>query len=33
MDTIAEQIQRIRMHGLHLSRKCQDITQLSRDLM
>lgn len=33
MDTIAEQIQRIRMHGLYLSRKCQDITQLSRDLM
>ena len=33
MDTIAEQIQRRRMHGLYLSRKCGDITQLSRDLM
>ena len=33
MDTIAEQIQRRRMHGLYLSRKCEDITQLSRDLM
>lgn len=33
MDIIAEQIQRRRMHGLYLSRKCGDITQLSRDLM
>ena len=33
MDIIAEQIQRRRMHGLYLSRKCEDITQLSRDLM
>lgn len=33
MDIIAEQIQRRRMHGLYLSRKCEDITQLSRALM
>ena len=33
MDIIAEQIQRRRMHGLYLSRKCEDITQLARDLM
>ena len=33
MDKITEQIQRKRMHGLYLSRKCEDITQLSRDLL
>ena len=33
MDIIAEQIQRRRMHGLYLSRKCGDLTQLARDLM
>ena len=33
MDSITEQIQRRRMHGLYLSRKCDDLTQLSRDLM
>lgn len=33
MDKTAEQIIRRRMHGLYLSRKCEDITRLSRDLM
>ena len=33
MDAFAEQIQRRRMHGLYLSRKCGDIVQLSRELM
>ena len=33
MDTVTEQIQRRRMHGLYLSRKCGDIVRLSRELM
>ena len=33
MDIITEQIQRRRMHGLYLSRKCDDLTQLAHDLM
>lgn len=33
MDKITEQILRRRMHGLYLSRKCEDITQLSRELL
>jgi len=33
MDKITEQILRKRMHGLYLSRKCGDITQLSRELL
>ncbi|MCH5198541.1 MAG: winged helix DNA-binding domain-containing protein [Oscillospiraceae bacterium] len=33
MDIIAEQIERRRMHGLYLSRKCENITQLSRNLI
>ena len=33
MEIIAEQIQQRRMHRLYLSRKCEDITSLSRDLM
>lgn len=33
MDNITEQIIRRRMHGLYLSHKCEDIVQLSRELM
>lgn len=33
MDKITEQILRIRMHGLYLSRRCEDITQLSHELL
>ncbi|MDD4493943.1 MAG: crosslink repair DNA glycosylase YcaQ family protein [Eubacteriales bacterium] len=33
MDKITEQILRRRMHGLYLSRKCEDITQLSHELL
>ena len=33
MDKMKEQILRRRMHGLYLSRKCGDITQLSRELL
>lgn len=33
MDKINEQILTRRMHGLYLTRKCRDITQLSRQLM
>lgn len=33
MDKIKEQILRRRMHGLYLSRKCEDITQLSHELL
>ena len=33
MDKITEQILRRRMHGLYLSRKCEDITQLSNKLL
>ena len=33
MDKITEQILRRRMHGLYLSRKCDDIVQLSRELL
>ena len=33
MDKSAERIMQRRMHGLYLSRKCEDITQLSRDLL
>ncbi len=33
MDKITEQILRRRMHGLYLSRKCADITQLSHELL
>lgn len=33
MDKIAEQIVRQRMHGLYLSRRCGDITQLSGELL
>lgn len=33
MDKITEQILQRRMHGLYLSRKCDDITRLSRELL
>lgn len=33
MDKTAEQIVRMRMHGLYLSRKCGDLIELSRELM
>lgn len=33
MDKITEQILRKRMHGLYLSRRCKEITELSRELM
>ena len=33
MDKITEQIQRRRMHGLYLSRQCDNLTQLSRELL
>ena len=33
MDKITEQIIQRRMHGLYLSRKCEDITELSRELL
>ncbi len=33
MDKMTEQILRRRMHGLYLSRKCEDITQLSHKLL
>ncbi|GHV26443.1 hypothetical protein FACS18948_2110 [Clostridia bacterium] len=33
MDKITEQILRRRMHGLYLSRRCENITQLSRELL
>lgn len=33
MDKVAEQILRKRMHGLYLSRRCEDIAQLSRELL
>jgi hypothetical protein len=33
MDKMTEQILRRRMHGLYLSRKCGDITQLARELL
>jgi hypothetical protein len=33
MDKITEQILQRRMHGLYLSRKCEDITQLSYELL
>ena len=33
MDKITEQIQRRRMHGLYLSRQCDSITPLSRELL
>lgn len=33
MEKITEQILQKRMHGLYLSRKCEDITELSRELM
>ena len=33
MDKITEQILRRRMHGLYLSRKCEDIVELSRELL
>ena len=33
MDQITEQVQRRRMHGLYLSRECESITQLSRELL
>ena len=33
MDKTTEQILRRRMHGLYLSRKCEDITELSRELL
>lgn len=33
MDKTTEQILRRRMHGLYLSRKCGDITELSRELL
>lgn len=33
MDKITEQILRKRMHGLYLSRQCEDITQLSSELL
>lgn len=33
MDKIMEQILRRRMHGLYLSRKCEDLTRLSQELL
>jgi len=33
MDKVTEKILRRRMHGLYLSRKCGDITELSRELL
>lgn len=33
MDKITEEILRRRMHGLYLSRSCEDITQLSKELL
>ncbi len=33
MDKITEQILQRRMHGLYLSRRCEDITELSRELL
>ena len=33
MDKVAEQILRRRMHGLYLSRKCEDLVRLSHELM
>ena len=33
MDKTTEQILRRRMHGLYLSRKCDDIVELSRELL
>ncbi len=33
MDKTSEKILRRRMHGLYLSRKCEDITELSRELL
>ena len=33
MDKITEQILQRRMHGLYLTRKCEDITELSRELL
>ena len=33
MDKVAEQILRRRMHGLYLSRRCEDIVQLSHELL
>lgn len=33
MDRITEQILRRRMHGLYLTRQCEDITQLSHELL
>ena len=33
MDKITEQILQRRMHGLYLSRKCEDITELSHELL
>ena len=33
MDKVTEQILRRRMHGLYLSRKCEDIVELSRELL
>lgn len=33
MDEITEQILRRRMHGLYLSRKCEDIVELARELI
>jgi hypothetical protein len=33
MDKITEQIVQRRMHGLYLSRKCEDITELARGLL
>ena len=33
MDKITELIQRRRMHGLYLSRRCEDITELSHELL
>jgi hypothetical protein len=33
MDKVIEQILQRRMHGLYLSRKCDDIVELSRELL
>jgi len=33
MDKTTEQILRMRMHGLYLSRRCENLTQLSRELL
>ena len=33
MDKMTEQILRMRMHGLYLSRRCEDITRLSHELL